>query len=314
MYAGLLIASPRQFPLGTVASGTFECRLPSLDALGDERGVLIRFERGDNEAADLVWRHSAAGLQLGWLDAETMEWSQPLPNGFEPVVKIAVSEPYSAPGLAETVADVNKYETVSISFGSAPLLTASTDIFSLGPVRASGILPMSWSGFGPGSQVGHGGTTGSPAAAVGMPGRIRIRFRLPEAGLPGGHPFLSAGRTGAADSIYLRQVGRGRYLLGIDHWGVGSTETAPLAISGGVPHTLFIEMGSLLSGERVPRTSVRLLLDGKVVMDAHIPLYPAKPGEVVVGGNPLGMSTSGSKFGGEIISVRTRQPAPTVKP
>jgi hypothetical protein len=48
-------------------------------------------------------------------------------------------------------------------------------------------------------------------------------------------------------------------------------------------------------------------------MAARVPLYPVAIGEVAVGRNPLGMSTSVDQFRGEIISVRTHQP-PSAQP
>jgi hypothetical protein len=51
----------------------------------------------------------------------------------------------------------------------------------------------------------------------------------------------------------------------------------------------------------------RISLDGRVVMDRLTALYPALPGEIFFGANPLGMSTSAAEFEGDFISVRTQQ-------
>jgi hypothetical protein len=136
---------------------------------------------------------------------------------------------------------------------------------------------------------------------------------LSAGGYVGSAPLLSAGHAGAADSIYLRGTGEDRYVVGLDHWSVGATESAPVKLAPGEPHTLVVEMGSLFSGEEVPKDRVRLWLDGQLAMDAKIPLFPVKTNEVIFGRNPLGMSTSNAAFRGEIISVRPQQPAGEVR-
>jgi hypothetical protein len=211
--------------------------------------------------------------------------------------------------LTVSATDIAKFESIDIRLGATPLLSASTDIFSGGKIQGDAILPSRWSGSAL-TPAGSGRAVRKAPSAIVLPGRIRIRFRLPPAGAPGGDPLLSAGRTGAADSVYLRGVGKGRYVLGLDHWGVGSVESAPLAISPGDTHTLVIEMGSLFTAQQIPPTTLRLVLDRQVVLSAEMSLYRVVPGEIVVGRNPLGMSTSQPEFRGEIISVRTLQPPP----
>jgi hypothetical protein len=307
MYAGGIEPSPRREPLGSVRSGTLDCRLPSWDALADERGVLVRFDRADGEFAALIWRHSGGRIQIGWVDAETMEWSPPLPTDrLPPFLRMVISPPQAAEGVT-IASDTVKYESLEVSCGSFALLAAATDIFSTGPVNAGAILPPSWSG----SALAPSNSAAAPAPPLpALPGRVRIRFRLPPDGRTSGDPLLSAGKAGAADSIYLRQVGEGSYVLGLDHWASPAHETAPLKLDSANAHTVVIELGSLFSPGVIPRDAVRLILDGRIVMAARVPLYPVAIGEVAVGRNPLGMSTSVDQFRGEIISVRTHQPPP----
>ncbi|HVW20924.1 MAG TPA: hypothetical protein VHC86_06880 [Opitutaceae bacterium] len=304
MYSGFIAEEPRLKPLGVIGSGRMEGRLPSAEPLEFDRGVLVRFERRDGESTQILWRQSSTGLRFGWLDEGTTVWSEPVPSGSDfGAIRISISQPAADVALP---AEVEKDEMIEIAVGGRSLLSATTDFFSAGPVRGSAIFPGVWSGSALGAA---GGTEAEPPPPPSLPGRIRMVFRLPPTFL-GGQPLLEAGRPVAADSIYLRQLGPDRYLIGLDHWLAATHETVPLELSSRTSHTLLIEMGSLFSQPVIPKDLVRLTLDGKVVLAARIPLYPVKPGEVFVGRNPLGMSTSDSQFRGEMISVRTRQAAP----
>jgi hypothetical protein len=125
---------------------------------------------------------------------------------------------------------------------------------------------------------------------------------------------VEAGRVGAADSVYLRGLADGRYVVGLDHWSVGAIESAPFDLADGEIHSIGIEMASLDADGKTPGGAVRIALDGRMVMDRLTALYAVRPGEVVVGANPLGMSTSASTFEGDLILARTHQAAEDLFP
>ena len=99
--------------------------------------------------------------------------------------------------------------------------------------------------------------------------------------------------AGAADGVFLRSVGGGRFIFGLDHWGTGTVESAPTVVAPGVAHTVEIELGSLFTPESVPPDRVRVWFNGVVVIDAKHPLHPVKPGQMTAGRSPLGMPTAG---------------------
>jgi len=141
-----------------------------------------------------------------------------------------------------------------------------------------------------------------------LPGRVRLRFGVPAGGWAGSQPLLLAGKAEAADSVYLRPLGGGRYVVGIDHWGYGGAESAPVELVAGV-HTVVIELASLLPGGA--RQGVRVWLNDALVLNQPAQaLYAVEATEIVFARNPLGMSTSGAKLEGTLYSVRTGVPAP----
>jgi hypothetical protein len=179
-----------------------------------------------------------------------------------------------------------------------------TAFFDGQTIRLWGLDKEAWQG----SALGHTDTlTAKPTME--LPGRLRLRFQLPAGGFSGSDPLLSAGRAGAADSIFLRGDGQGRYVLGLDHWGLGAVESKPIALAPDQVHTLVVELASLAKPGELPSGRARLLLDGQVVLDVAQALYPVEPKEIVFGLNPHGMSTSNAAFRGEIVSVRAQAAA-----
>ena len=106
-----------------------------------------------------------------------------------------------------------------------------------------------------------------PRSAPALPGRILLAFLTPRQGRISSSPLVEAGRVGAADSVYLRGLADGRYVVGLDHWSVGAIESAPFDLADGEIHTVGIEMASLDADGKTPGGAVRISLDGRMVMD-----------------------------------------------
>ena len=303
LFAEEIQVAPFLAPLPPVRSGVLAYGLDADRTLVGTRGVLIRWQRPGRPAAGIVWRRATpeAPAWLGWLDEGRITWAAgPLAAGPAPLRIFlprtsssgsALGAPYSARGLLE------------VDQGGQRVLSALTYYFAEGAAPGWAFDGRNWTG------LDHAGEAEPPAGKNELPGRIVIRFALPEGGLSGSDPLLSAGMMGAADGFYLRSAGNGRYVLGLDHWGYGTVESAPVALAPGTVQTLTIELGSLFPPGQVAADLVRLRLNGTVVLDTHYALHPVTAGQVVVGRNPLGLSTAGPVFRGAIYSVRTNQPA-----
>lgn len=299
LFDGQMTESPALEPLAAaLRPGELRCALPGGEALGDERGVWLRLERADGNTAGLLWqRVPESGLtRVGWWEGAIVTW-------------LAWLEPADAATLTTQLlipppgaAGEHRYAFIELGLQNKGAFAHKTEFFNGSVIVARALFAHDWRG----SALRAGGSR-EPKVTPQLPGRLRMRFTLPPGGFAGSDPLLSAGRAGAADSVFLRSVGGGRYVVGVDHWGLGSVESAPLALAADRVHTLVIELGSLSSvaGE-LPSNRVRLLLDSKIVLDVVQSLYAVRPEEVVYGLNPHGMSTSGASFRGEIISVLSR--------
>ncbi len=297
-FAGRLQELPRSEALGEVRAGALIGRLSSADTWAGERGVWLRLERADGKAAALVWRREAAAgsVRIGLVEdagVNWLAWVAPEDLGALRarflIPKMSDAEKTPAPTWLE--AEVR---------GKA-VFVLRTEFFDGQAIKAWGLVPKDWSG----SAVGRA----DPADAepsLQLPGRLGVRFKFPAGGLLGSDPLLSVGKAGAADSIFIRGLGKGRYILGLDHWGWNAVESAPVTLDEEQVHTLVIELSSLGAEGELPRDRARLVLNGQTVLDAPQALYRVEPREIVFGANPHGMSTSNAVFRGEIVSVRAK--------
>ncbi len=291
-FSGTLDEHEAPAPAGVVGPGSLEGRLPGQPWLAAERGVLARFTRPDGERAAVVWRTagpSGAAFQVGWLEAGETAWSREIDRAAPPIrlLRITIQR---EPAWVEIEAD------------GRSLVAQKSNYFATGTAAFAAISPREWSGSALGAAADQG-------RAAELPGRVRLRFIIP-ADAGGADPLLVAGQPGKADLLYLRSLGGGRYVFGIDHWGIGVSESPPVSLAPREVHTVLIEMSSLFPPGTAPRPGIRLWSDSALAWDAAPELYPAAPGQVLIGRSLEGMSTSFPAFRGEMISIRTREPAP----
>jgi hypothetical protein len=125
-------------------------------------------------------------------------------------------------------------------------------------------------------------------------------------------PLLTTGVPQAGDVIFLTQGAGGRFRIGLDHWGTGSVLSDWIEGTPGATRTVEIHSGALLpppghpwAKELAPesRDRVRVLVDGRPVLEANRPAFPSSPFDVVVGFNPIGASSSEYAFSGKISGV-----------
>jgi hypothetical protein len=297
-FAGGLTELPRLEALGEVRPGLLTSRLRTGETLAAERGVWLRLERADGQVAAVVWqRGQDSGLtRFGWIEGGRVNWLA----WVEPADVPAMSARLRIPDTG--VSGEKRAPTwFDVEVRNKAVFARKTDFFDGSPIKAWGLAPDEWAGAATGKPMHE-----EARVTAQLPGRLQLRFQLPAGGFVGSDPLLSTGRTGAADSIYLRGIGEGRYVVGLDHWGLPAVESAPINLRSEGIHTLLIELSSLGTQGELPPDRARLVLDGRVALDTAQVLYATRPDEVFFGLNPLGMSTSGATFRGEIVSVRVK--------
>lgn len=149
-----------------------------------------------------------------------------------------------------------------------------------------------------------------PSTVALAPGIIRMNLWLP-AGKPPGlqEPLVCTGITGAGDLLYVRYIDDQHIALGFDHWNFGGPLSIPFKVDFSVPQRVEVHMGSLFPPQGEPAANDRarrhfeVRWNGAVVINGEFDFHSAYADQVYFGANPIGCSTSTSKYSGKIIDI-----------
>lgn len=151
-------------------------------------------------------------------------------------------------------------------------------------------------------------------------GPVALQVEVPAVPRHPAEPLVVTGRNGAGDVVYLRYLPDGKARIGYDSWGVGGPSSEPFALETGRPVLVQVSLGSLFPEDTkawhsLPeavrlkaRGTVRVRVNGRVVLDAPARPHPCPPAEVYVGRNPIGASTCDAEFSGRILEVQRVEP------
>jgi len=155
-------------------------------------------------------------------------------------------------------------------------------------------------------------------------GPVELKVVFPRAPTVGGiEPLLSAGTPEYTDALYVIEWAGGRQIeLVGDHSGHSGPASGVISIAPGHIYTLKIDMGALYPPLSPPFTAwyrerelsylkntIRVELDGQVVLERKMSSYDAPPWSLQVGRNHLTMNPCRTDFSGQILS-QSRLPAP----
>ncbi len=155
---------------------------------------------------------------------------------------------------------------------------------------------------------GPGAGTVRPAA-----GAYHLRLRLPPFTGARGEPLVCAGETGRGDLVYVRYLTADRVLFGFDHWGRAGAISGEVKVDPASEQDVEIDWGALHpdafgAAADEPKDGVpgriQVTLNHRPVLDAPVFYYLADPSSLALGLNPIGSSTAGPSFTGEIVSSR----------
>jgi len=144
----------------------------------------------------------------------------------------------------------------------------------------------------------------SPTAAV------TLRLTLPaEAAAGTREPLLVTGRPGAGDLIGIEYRGDGTVRFCFDHWGQPSRFSAPVPWPAGLARTVRIIAEPLRAprpgGRRqlLPPSELRIEWEGREIWREQVDFYAAEPVEVAAAVNPIGGTTCGPAFSGQVHAI-----------
>jgi hypothetical protein len=131
-------------------------------------------------------------------------------------------------------------------------------------------------------------------------GKLRLVVQFPRWPGAAAEPLIVTGHTGAADALYAMYEDN-QVKIGLDHWGAGGPVSAPLPLHPGVAYAIEYESPALLrDGIDRNNGTVRVKIDGKVLLDQVWPTHGAKADELEIGKNLIGVNVCSPFFGGVI--------------
>jgi hypothetical protein len=147
-------------------------------------------------------------------------------------------------------------------------------------------------------------------------GPLEMDLRFPKGRAGKLEPLLSTGWEFFSDQMFVYYMDDHHLRLGFDHVSRGTVTTPPLEIDFDAVHHLRLELGSLYPPEESPffdgknevdkaslTRRLRVVLDGKVVLDGPQLFYDAAPESIQIGGTTA-TQAFGDHFTGEIIHVK----------
>ncbi|HVT73235.1 MAG TPA: hypothetical protein VHD61_08870 [Lacunisphaera sp.] len=152
-------------------------------------------------------------------------------------------------------------------------------------------------------------------------GPLRIDLTWPKNRTGKLEPLVVTGLSFRADFLYVFYKDDAHLQLGFEHTSYGGKLTDPIAVDYDLPHELGVEMGSLyppvdhpqfdgVAPDTIDRRkhTLRVTLDGRVVLEGRFDFYESSPGDVTIGRNTVS-DAFGRRFTGVVRSV-TRRPEP----
>ncbi len=278
---------------------------------------LLNFSRADGERGLLAIRRRGTGILIGWLDAAGW-WSREVGGANAMVHTIGLQWRLAAGQGAGPRAQNRAITTVILVDGTICPLTRA-DFFAA-PVTDV----TAWSSPWPDSEIAaHFAGAIEPAPeirtllamdAADLPLRhFRLAVRFPSDRVGRNEPLVTAGQRGRADGLYVRYEQNGRVRIGFDHWGVGGpvSRAVPVAADGFNQMEVEFGRGAWTTGGQ---DRIVVSLNGERLLDAPAVFYATLSNAVKVGANPVGLSTSGLGFGGEIVPMEDFEPQAVSNP
>jgi hypothetical protein len=138
---------------------------------------------------------------------------------------------------------------------------------------------------------------------------LRLKLKLPVPRPSGREPIVVTGRTHAGDLLLIEYLDQQRLRFVWDHWGAAERMSPTLHVEETKLHELEISMRALATvadaneGGIAETGRLRVMFNDAVVWEERGEFFRAEPAEIAIGRNPIGGTSGGPAFSGEIRSV-----------
>jgi hypothetical protein len=141
------------------------------------------------------------------------------------------------------------------------------------------------------------------------PGELSLQVRLPRDRPGKSDPLIVTGSTWAGDLLVIQYVDAQTVRFGLDHWGSAMVWSEPLRVDYSAPLSLAIAMPSLTTVQDATliggamRGLLSVSVNGRQFWQHAGEFHRAEAEEVSIGRNPIGGTSAGPEFGGDVLSA-----------
>ena len=143
-----------------------------------------------------------------------------------------------------------------------------------------------------------------------LPRELTLELKFPSGTPPRSEPLVSAGTFGQADFLVINYLDRTTATFSYDYWGFGGPTSAPVTFVPGGRHILRVTMPAFDALAGAPKTAtapLRLEFDGRVILSQAVAYHPRLSDQITFGENPVGGTTAGGFFRGDIFTTAQRE-------
>jgi len=141
-----------------------------------------------------------------------------------------------------------------------------------------------------------------------LPHQISLTIERTGGDAHGVQPIVVTGEMGDGDLLVMRDHDDHHVTFDYDAWGAGGPHSAEVTVRNGEKHRLDLEMPSLYELPGVSTRAkghLRLVFDGRVILDDKVSFHRRRPSEIYFGKNAIGGSAD-AVFQGTIQTVSGR--------
>lgn len=147
--------------------------------------------------------------------------------------------------------------------------------------------------------------SGEDILTITSPGVVNLGLRFQRAAIGRSLPLIVSGSPGAADFLYVQVVDENHVRFGFDHWGIGGRQSELIPVDLSQNQQVEIIFGALFvinSPSHPEAGKYEVRLNGQTVLSGESPFHPTDFSRIYIAQNPIGGSTTGTEFLGEILS------------
>ena len=143
-----------------------------------------------------------------------------------------------------------------------------------------------------------------------LPRELTLELKFPSGSPRSTEPLVSAGTFGDADFLVINYVDRTTATFSYDYWGWGGPTSESVTFVPGGRHTLRVTLPAFDALVGTPKTTtapLRIEFDRRVILNQTVAYHQRLSEQIHFGENPIGGTTGGGFFRGDIFTTAQRE-------